>query len=157
MRTIDTEAKKAEAGHTIERLKKVFVVGTDMDLANKLGVAKTTLSSWRQRGVPYAICVRTARDKRIRIEWLVSGEGMMVEPTREGIGISAEQAEAFRMANDIVTDAMRLVGYTPDVSWILLMQELAVRHNLGIEGIKRIVQTLAAERQRNNMSRRREE
>lgn len=58
----------------IRRMKKEYDVTSDADLAASLGVAKTTVSSWRKRNsIPLEICVRAAYDNRSSIDYIISG------------------------------------------------------------------------------------
>lgn len=63
----------------ISRLKFVFSAKTDTELADSMGIAKTTLSSWKQRGsIPYAECVSVAKAREISLDWLLLGRGRVV-------------------------------------------------------------------------------
>ena len=62
----------------IDKLKEVFSVKSDRALAKAMGVAPTTVNSWRQRqSIPYAECVRIAVEKKLDLNWLLTGEGSM--------------------------------------------------------------------------------
>lgn len=76
------------AKEIIERMKSALGATSDQDLADLIGVAKTTVSSWRQRNsIPYKVCVKLASgtwfglekgvDSRAKISlpWLITGEG----------------------------------------------------------------------------------
>lgn len=59
----------------LSRLKEVFSVSKDIDLARVIGIPKTTLSSWKRRGkVPYLICVQIAEQRGISLDWLLTGK-----------------------------------------------------------------------------------
>ena len=58
----------------ISRLFDIFNVNNDVDLAEKLGVARGTVSSWRARGqVPWKQCLEAAIRKDVSLDWLVTG------------------------------------------------------------------------------------
>lgn len=65
-----------KAADVIERMKDAVLVDTDVELATRLGVAKTTISSWRQRNViPYEECARISLWGMVSIDWIITGEG----------------------------------------------------------------------------------
>ncbi|MEQ8194316.1 MAG: helix-turn-helix domain-containing protein, partial [Rhodospirillales bacterium] len=58
----------------IRRMKEYLRVKTDAELAARLGVGKTTISSWRQRkAVPFEECIRVAIWERGNLQWLLTG------------------------------------------------------------------------------------
>ncbi|MDP6352601.1 MAG: helix-turn-helix domain-containing protein [Alphaproteobacteria bacterium] len=58
------------------RLAAVLDAASDTDLAQKLGVARGTVSSWRARGaVPVKDCLAAAHCNDISLEWLINGRG----------------------------------------------------------------------------------
>lgn len=60
----------------LNRLMTVFAVGTDSDLAKRLGVNRQTLASWRKRNsVPYSLCINVAEQQDISLDWLLGGKG----------------------------------------------------------------------------------
>ena len=64
------------ATSVIRRMKEDLRVKTDAQLADTLGVGKTTISSWRQRNaVPFEECVRVAIWERGNLLWLLTGRG----------------------------------------------------------------------------------
>lgn len=63
----------------LSRLKTLFAVKTDADLAEAMEVKKTTLSSWKQReSVPYSECVQIAQKQNISLDWLLAGRNFPV-------------------------------------------------------------------------------
>ncbi|MBD3657102.1 helix-turn-helix domain-containing protein [Marinobacter sp.] len=63
----------------LSRMKKLFSVEKDAELARALGISPQTLSSWRQRSaVPYALCVEYAKSQGASLDWLLYGEGDMM-------------------------------------------------------------------------------
>lgn len=52
------------------------IVGVENDhqLAKKVGIAQTTISTWRKRGkVPYEFCVNIAQDYKRSVDWVLFG------------------------------------------------------------------------------------
>jgi len=69
----------SEVDIVLSRMKKIFGVERDADLARALAISPQTLSSWRQRAaVPYALCVECAKTKGASLDWLLYGEGQMM-------------------------------------------------------------------------------
>lgn len=69
-----------ETDKILERIRIVFCIQSDSDLAKTLNVAKTTISTWRQRdSTPYSLCVQIAKDKNISLDWLLTGDGEMLK------------------------------------------------------------------------------
>jgi hypothetical protein len=62
----------------IQRMRQVYSVKYDTELAVALGLSKAAPSNWRQRNSPpYEICADIARAKGISLDWLVFGVGDM--------------------------------------------------------------------------------
>lgn len=66
--------KTFSSSEILERLKQVLNITTDVELANTLGIKKTTLSNWKTRNtidynLVFSIC------EQINIDWLVLGRG----------------------------------------------------------------------------------
>jgi len=69
----------SEVDTVFSRMKKIFGVERDADLARALAISPQTLSSWRQRAaVPYALCAECAKTKGASLDWLLYGEGHMM-------------------------------------------------------------------------------
>lgn len=63
----------------LSRMKQLFGVEKDSELARALEISPQTLSSWRQRSaVPYALCVECAKSQGASLDWLLHGEGDMM-------------------------------------------------------------------------------
>jgi hypothetical protein len=63
----------------LSRLKTLFAVETDADLAEAMEIKKTTLSSWKRReSVPYSECVQIAQERMVSLDWLLAGRGQPV-------------------------------------------------------------------------------
>ena len=66
----------------IERLKNVFQVDSDVDLAKVLGVKQPTISSWRKRNtIDYELIFTKCNN--INFDWLLTGEGKMKRSEEE--------------------------------------------------------------------------
>ncbi len=64
------------AADVLERLAAHLEAKSDADIARKLNVSRTAVSSWRQRGsIPYAECVTVAKRDGISLDWLLLGIG----------------------------------------------------------------------------------
>ncbi|EPU0028057.1 helix-turn-helix domain-containing protein [Escherichia coli] len=58
----------------LSRLMSLFQAENDSELARALNVNRQTLASWRKRdSVPYAICINIAEEKRVSLDWLLTG------------------------------------------------------------------------------------
>lgn len=66
--------KLPSASAQISRLSNVFGVTCDAELARALGVAKTTISSWRARGIPCDRLIDVAQQRGVSIGWIVFGD-----------------------------------------------------------------------------------
>ncbi|MCQ8103268.1 helix-turn-helix domain containing protein [Methylomonas sp. SURF-2] len=96
------------ANNVIDRLALIFEAKNDSDLCKYLGLARTTLSTWRGRdSVPYAICVQIAQEKGISLDWLLAGEGPMyrnqVAEVSEGYTLDQRHTNLLALF-DAVTD-----------------------------------------------------
>ncbi|MYD06222.1 MAG: bacteriophage CI repressor [Acidimicrobiaceae bacterium] len=68
-------APPAAPEDVLERLRLELDAHSDRELAQALGVAPSTLSSWRQREVvPYATCVAVALERGVCRDWLILGK-----------------------------------------------------------------------------------
>jgi transcriptional regulator with XRE-family HTH domain len=62
----------------ILRMRQVFGVTYETELAAALGLSKAAPSNWRQRNSPpYEICTDIAREKGVSLDWLIFGIGDM--------------------------------------------------------------------------------
>lgn len=72
-----------EADEIIRRMRQVYEVKHDTELALALGLSKAAPSNWRQRNSPpYEVCVEIAGEKGVSLDWLVFGVGDMRLGTR---------------------------------------------------------------------------
>lgn len=73
-----TETVDNETNQVINRLMAIFNVDKDAALSPLIGVAKQSISTWRQRNsTPFELCVKIAKEKNINLNWLLTGEGEM--------------------------------------------------------------------------------
>jgi len=62
----------------LKRLAQALDIEGDDALAKELGVARNTLSTWRNRdSKPYKACEYVAERKMVSIDWLLTGKGPM--------------------------------------------------------------------------------
>lgn len=81
--------RKESVRNVLDRLHEVLGVKTDSQLCESLQTSRSTVGSWIAReSVPYAICVGIAREHRISLDWLLTGEGPM-RRAEEGGGAQA--------------------------------------------------------------------
>lgn len=70
--------KTFSSQEVILRLKKALDIATDIELANYLGISKSTLSNWKARNtldlpLLFSVC------EQISIDWLLTGKGSMLK------------------------------------------------------------------------------
>jgi transcriptional regulator with XRE-family HTH domain len=83
-----------DADAIIVRMRQVYGVKYDTELATELGLSKAAPSNWRQRNSPpYELCVEIARNKGISLDWLIFGVGEMRLGARKEISRGKERAE----------------------------------------------------------------
>lgn len=73
MRTKAEKRKIEEADQIIGRLRQIFGVSNNAELAAALNTRKSTISSWRTRGVPDSVCADVAAQKQVSLDWLRNG------------------------------------------------------------------------------------
>lgn len=67
--------ESAIAGDVLERILSAYGFTMQKDLSDKLGIAKSNVASWLQRGqVPGNVIVQCALDTGSDVNWLVTGE-----------------------------------------------------------------------------------
>lgn len=65
-----------EATNILKRL--AFILGTSsyQEMADRLGVSKSTVGNWHHRGsVPFEECIRVAMERGVSLDWLFVGRG----------------------------------------------------------------------------------
>jgi transcriptional regulator with XRE-family HTH domain len=91
---VRSEQPQLDADAIIVRMRQVYGVKYDTELATELGLSKAAPSNWRQRNSPpYEICVEIARNKGISLDWLIFGVGKMRLGTRKETSPGKERAE----------------------------------------------------------------
>ncbi|MDD1792549.1 helix-turn-helix domain-containing protein [Enterovibrio sp. ZSDZ42] len=66
----------------VDRLKEIYNVGKDQQLADWTGVPAPTIGTWKQRDLtPYELVIRTCIAKGVNLEYLALGKG---EPYSHG-------------------------------------------------------------------------
>lgn len=104
----------------VDRMKSVIGVSKDVDLADHLGGARSTLSVWKKRGsIPVDECIRIATEKNISLDWLMLGRG---EPQLAQSGLEAcselfVDLPLFDMAT-ASTDPIQEAWWTMPRSWL---------------------------------------
>lgn len=74
--TMREAAPSPDANSIIDRLRELFGVKNDGELATQLGLGGSALSNWRTRNAPpYAVCARVAQERGVSLDWLVFGLG----------------------------------------------------------------------------------
>jgi transcriptional regulator with XRE-family HTH domain len=81
----------------IDRLKKAANVSKNSELAEILGERPTTISSWKQRGIPEGKLHRAANILNCSVEWIRKGVGE-VRPAKETVAIEHLDPELARLA-----------------------------------------------------------
>ena len=72
--------KTHTANDVLDRMKEAVEAKNDSELAKVIGVAKTTISSWRKRdSIPYSECVEISFRYVVRLDWLLTGRGQAYE------------------------------------------------------------------------------
>lgn len=70
------KASPTAADPIVDRLREVYGVASDADLARRLATGSSTVNNWRVRGsVPYAQVVDAARETGTSLDWLLLGLG----------------------------------------------------------------------------------
>lgn len=71
----------------LSRMKEIYGVEKDAELARALDISPQTLSSWRQRSaVPFALCVECAKSRGASLDWLLYGEGRKMRENTDNHG-----------------------------------------------------------------------
>ena len=83
--------KYVSADSQIERLKMALGVSTNLQLAEKLGLSKSTVSVWKRderNGVPASVMIEVAIKHKISLDWLILGRKPLLQ--KEVLGSSNE-------------------------------------------------------------------
>lgn len=100
----------------LSRMKEVYGVERDAELARALDISPQTLSSWRQRSaIPYALCVECAKSRGASLDWLLYGEGRMMRDTGYEIAPTEGDNGTSSQVGDVKAEILRaLEGLTPE-------------------------------------------
>lgn len=108
----DTEVKTI-----LSRMKSIYGVEKDADLARALDISPQTLSSWRQRSaIPYVLCVECAKSRGASLDWLLYGEGQMMRGKGSKNGaVNQNDGLPQNQKNDVTTEILTaLEGLPPE-------------------------------------------
>lgn len=93
-------------------MKSVVGVSKDVDLADHLGGARSTLSVWKRRGsIPVEECIRIAREQNVSLDWLILGRGepelvaLAAAPGREALFVDLPLFDMCKETTDPVQEA----------------------------------------------------
>lgn len=97
----------------LNRLKEALSTTSDTELADLLGIKKTTLSNWRNRNsidlpLVFSFC------EHINIDWLITGHGEMIKPTENLI--SRHPLKAASSQDDIQNIAKTVTPFLTDIA-----------------------------------------
>lgn len=100
----------------LARMKSIYGVRKDAELARALDISPQTLSSWRQRSaIPYALCVECAKAQGASLDWLLYGEGPMMRAAERSAVESTNQDTHSEGLEDIKTKILKtLEGLTQE-------------------------------------------
>jgi len=108
------EVQKNSVRSVLNRLHQVFGVRNDSQLCSALNVNRSTVGSWISReSVPYAICVEIASDKKVSLDWLLTGEGPMLRdqsahaPSTGGEPVNPREQAILELYRALDEDAQR--------------------------------------------------
>lgn len=102
----------------VDRMKSVVGVSKDVDLADHLGGARSTLSVWKKRGsIPLDECIKLALDKNISLDWLMLGRGRQQLDTGGDRGALFVDLPLFDMGK-ASTDPIQEAWWTMPRSWL---------------------------------------
>lgn len=88
----------------LQRLREATGSDNDAELARRLGISQTTISTWRKRGiVPYEACAKVAIEKGVSLDKLIFGEDRLV----------ALDPELLRKCVDVVFAYHRIGPFDP--------------------------------------------
>ena len=89
----------------LDRAKLAFDISSDVQLAELLGVKKSTLSNWKSRNtIDYAALF--TKCEHINIDWLITGDGEMLKSSSE-----VKPAHTFALSTDRKLDVQDIPLY----------------------------------------------
>lgn len=97
----------------LNRLKEALSTTSDTELADLLGIKKSTLSNWRNRNsidlpLVFSFC------EHINIDWLITGRGEMIKPTENLI--SRHTLKVVSSQDDIQNIAKTVTPFLTDIA-----------------------------------------
>lgn len=102
-----------DGGEVLGRLWTVYGADSDGSLARAMKAGRSTVGAWRRRNsVPLDVCMSVARERRLSLTWLLSGEGNQEEPDpliREAQELMARDL----LGDDDAATAARFPGTDP--------------------------------------------
>lgn len=124
------------ATDVIERLRSVLGVTSYSEIAEKLGVSKSTVGGWVHREtVPYAECARVALEYDVSLDWLLLGRTSHDKVTKQ-MEHSAQQAD---WTADEFRALARVSGY--EKLWSILRElENGARTSVGLKTLTGIAE-----------------
>jgi hypothetical protein len=114
-----------DADEIIRRMRQVYNVKHDTELALELGLSKAAPSNWRQRNSPpYEVCVEIAGKKGISLDWLIFGIGEMRLGARTFASLPLDSLESASQPSPMAERVSQFVYWwhlnrTPDeMTWL---------------------------------------
>ena len=89
----------------LDRAKLAFDISSDVQLAERLGVKKSTLSNWKSRNTIDFATLFT-KCEHVNIDWLITGEGEMLKSSSE-----VKPAHTFALSTDRKLDVQDIPLY----------------------------------------------
>jgi phage repressor protein C with HTH and peptisase S24 domain len=106
----------------VDRMKSVVGVSKDVDLADHLGGARSSLSVWKKRGsIPLDECMRIATEQNVSLDWLILGRGepeLLSAPRDASRDALFVDLPLFDMGTE-TTDPVQEAWWTMPRSWLL--------------------------------------
>lgn len=107
----------------LERLKEVYGLASDADLARFLDMTSSGVSTWKRRGsldlsaiVEKCLATPTADLKMVNLHWLIAGNGAASLQTVQSIiidEITSRTPEVMREIVSSVIDKLKMEGFIP--------------------------------------------
>lgn len=100
----------------LSRMKTIYGVEKDAELARALDISPQTLSSWRQRSaIPYSLCVECAKTRGASLDWLLYGEGEMMRDRKSASKSLIKNDEPVFQQDDVKNEILSVLeGLTPE-------------------------------------------
>lgn len=100
----------------LARMKTIYGIEKDAELARALDISPQTLSSWRQRSaIPYSLCVECAKTRGASLDWLLYGEGQMMRDRKSANKSAIESDDTVVQHDDVKNKILSVLeGLTPE-------------------------------------------